>query len=473
MKKQYKTLDHDTEKQLLQTSESYFAQKVFRYITAEHHKKMIDHIHNTHKTLILAPRGCGKTKICDMSHIAYKILNNPNERLLLLSDSHNHGTRFLNTIKAVLTTSPIVKEYYGDIIGSKWTDMEITTSLRTDESITEASVTATGIYGSYVTSGHFTEIVCDDLITFENSASLLQRSRMEDRFKTTLLPTLLNNAPIRVIGTRYHFNDLYGFLIKTLKYETLLMPAIIDMGTLNERSIWEDQMPLHSKVVNGVKIKGLLEIKEDIGSLIFSLQFQNDTKLQESGSIFKWEWFQRYEETPPKLKIYQGIDLAISKKDTADFFVIVTIGIDPAGNIYVLDIYRQRGVSFNTQRELVIKKAEEFQPLKIGIEDNGYQAVLAQEVQRLTLLPIVPLPTSKDKVMRAQARSGLVEGGRVYVKSGMHDFVSELVLLCDTTGIDDQFDAFDFCLTVAESKNIRAAPEEYYVPEFDTPGVYD
>ena len=467
-----KTIDYEIEKQLLQTSETYFAQSVFRYITAEHHKKMIGHISDTHQTLILAPRGCGKTKICDQSHIAFKILNNPNERLLLLSDSHSHGTRFLNTIKAVLTTSPIVKKYYGDIIGSKWTDMEITTSLRTDESLTEASVTATGIYGSYVTSGHFTEIVCDDLITFENSASLLQRTRMEDRFKTTLLPTLLPNAPIRVIGTRYHFNDLYGFLIKTLNYEKLILPAIIDMGTPNERSIWPDFMPLHSKVVNGVKIKGLYEIKEDIGSLIFGLQFQNDTKLQESGSIFKWEWFQFYENIPSGLKIYQGADLAISKRDTADFFVLITIGIDSVGNIFVLDIYRERGISFNSQVELIIKKAQEWSPLKIAIEDNGYQAALVQEAQRLSLLPIIPSTTSKDKIMRAQQRSGLVESGRVYVKRGMHDFVSELVLLSDTTGIDDQFDAFDFALTVAESQQVEVVPSENYVPEFDLPGEY-
>jgi phage terminase large subunit-like protein len=468
MKTTIKELDYDTEKQLLQTHERYFAQKVFGYIVAEHHNKMLNHIHNTHQTLILAPRGSGKTKISDISHIAFKILNNPNERLLLLSDTHNHGTRFLGSVKAVLETSPTIKKFYGNVIGSKWTDMEITTSLRTDESITEATVTATGIYGSYVTSGHFTEIVCDDLITFENSASLLQRTRMEDRFKTTLLPTLLNNAPIRVIGTRYHFNDLYGFLIKTLKYEPLILPAIIDMGMPNERSIWPDFMPLHTKVVNGIRIKGLYEIKEDIGSLIFGLQYQNDTKLQESGTIFRWEWFNFYTETPPNLKIYQAADLAISKKDTADFFVLLTLGIDNAGNIYILDIFRQRGITFNAQLEIISKKAAEWKPLKIAIEDNGYQAALVQEAQRLSLLPIVPLRTTKDKVMRAQMRSGLVESGRVFVKHGMHEFVSELILIRDTKGIDDQFDAFDFALTVAEMKGSEESIQEsYYIPGFD------
>jgi hypothetical protein len=177
MKNQLNTLSSDDEKQLLKYSEEYFISEVFGYYIYPHHKRIIDYIHNTQQTLILAPRGSGKTKIGDIGHIAFKILNNPNERLLLLSDTHNHATRFLGTIKTVLTTSPVIKRNYGNIIGDKWTDMEIVTSLRTDESLTEATITATGMYGSYVTSGHFTEAVCDDLITFENSASALQRNK--------------------------------------------------------------------------------------------------------------------------------------------------------------------------------------------------------------------------------------------------------------------------------------------------------
>jgi len=285
-----------SEEHLLKHSEAYFIHKVFGYTIAPHHAKMLAHIQNTQQTLILSARGSGKTKICDIGHIAFKILNNPNERLLLLSDTHNHAIRFLGTIEAVLTTSPIVKQYYGDVIGPKMTNMEIVTSFRTDNSITEATVTATGMYGSYVTSGHFTEVVCDDLITFENSRSTLQRDRTNNWFKTTLLPTLLPGAPIRVIGTRYHFDDLYNTLMKSLGYKTLLMPAIINMGTKKEYSVWESFMPLHTKMINGKLIKGLYEIKEDVGSLIFGLQYQNDVSLQESGSIFKWNDFQFYSD---------------------------------------------------------------------------------------------------------------------------------------------------------------------------------
>lgn len=134
----------------------------------------------------------------------------------------------------------------------------------------------------------------------------------------------------------------------------------------------------------------------------------------------------------------------------------------------MLDIFRQRGISFREQVNTIIKKAKEFQPEKIGLEVNGYQAVMEEELNALTLLPIFPINTVKDKVMRAQMRSGLVESGRVFVSSDMHNFISELVLFPDGEH-DDQFDAFDFALTVAEMKGgDESIQEGYYIPEFDT-----
>ncbi len=248
-----------------------------------------------------------------------------------------------------------------------------------------------------------------------------------------------------------------------LGYDTQTQAAILNEGTPNERSIWEAHMPLYTKTINGRKVKGLVEIRDGdehgsgLGTLIFNLQYQNNTDLQKKGDIFRYDWFNFSDETQHKLKVYQGVDLAISKTDTAAFFVILTLGIAQDGNIYVLDIYRKRGVTFNTQQNVIIKKAEEWKPLKIGIETNAYQEVMAQEVKRLTLLPVMQLQTVKDKIMRAQRRSGLVESGRVYVKPAMHAFVSELVMMPDSK-YKDQFDAFDFALTVAETKRVVPSP---------------
>jgi predicted phage terminase large subunit-like protein len=467
-------------RELLVASPSYFIKEVYGYIIAPHHFNILEHFNKSQTTLDLAPRGSGKSRVGNIGYASWCVCNQPNARLLVLSDTDGHAVRFLSTIKNVLGTSPIIEEFYGKIQGEQWTDHQITTSLRTDRSITEASITALGMYSGAVTSGHYSHIFADDLNNFANTRTQGMRERGKTWWKTTVLPTLLPGGEIRGLGTRYHYDDLYKTFTKELGYDTQVQAAIIDPGTPKERSIWEAFMPLHSRVINGVLVKGLIEIRDGtlggtdsgIGSLIFGLQYQNDTALQESGVIFRYDWFNFYDELPPGLRVYQGVDLAISKKDTADFFVILTLGIDNLGNVYILDIYKKRGVSFNDQRNLVIKKAEEWKPLRIGIETNAYQAVLAEEVKRITLLPIIELPTSKDKVLRAQMRSGLVESGRVYVRHNMHDFVSELTMFDADAEHDDQFDAFDFGLTVAENGVVEVIPSNYYVPEFDTPGEY-
>ena len=165
-------------------------------------------------------------------------------------------------------------------------------------------------------------------------------------------------------------------------------------------------------------------------------------------------------------RVYQGVDLAISKKANADFFVIVTIGLDGNGNVYILDVFRQRAVSFHQQIEMIISKAATWQPLKIGVEVNSYQAVLAEELERLTLLPIIELTTVRDKVMRAQQRSALVESGRVYVHPSMSEVISEFVLFPDGEN-DDAVDGFDFALTVSEDGQ-QVASSNYFIPEFES-----
>jgi phage terminase large subunit-like protein len=463
-----------TEEQLLRDSPSYFIDKVFNYRIAPHHFNILEHYEESQVTLDLAPRGSGKSRVGNIGYCAWKVCNEPNIRILILSDTDRHSVRFLNTIKSVLNYSPLIKTWYGDIRGEKWSDHEITTSLRMAHEISEASITALGMYSGGVTTGHYNLILADDLANFTNTRTVGMRERAKTWWKTTVLPTLLPGGEIHMLGTRYHFNEIYNMAINEMGYNIQIQPAILDIGTPNERSIWEAFMPLHTRIINGHIVKGLIEIRDGepggtdsgIGSLIFNLQYMNNCELQKSGIIFKYDWFNFYTEHPRNLRIYQGVDLAISKKDTADYFVIVTAGIDEVGNVYILDIYRKRNVSFNNQCKLVLKKAEEWKPLKIGIETNAYQAALAQEVERLSLLPVIEMPTSKDKTLRAQMRSGLVESGRVFVEPRMHDFIAELVLMPDGDN-DDMFDGFDLALTVAEAKNSEAIQEGYYQPEFN------
>jgi len=449
--------------QYLRDSPEQFIKRIFGYKTAEPHLKILEHYEQYQLTLDLAPRGCGKTRIGDIGYAAWKAVNNPNIRILIVSDTDTHAVRFLGTVKAVLESHPLIKRYYGDLKGDKWTDHEIVLKTRT-EIQTEATISAMGMYSGAVTTGHYDIIIADDLINFDNSRTEGQRERSKEWFKTTLLPTLLPGGEIHCLGTRYHYDDLWQMVIDELGYDTQIQEAIID-----NRSIWEKHMPLRDRIENGRKTEGLETIREKLGSMIFNLQYMNDVELMKKGRIFLYDWFQFYDVIPEGLRIFQGVDPAISQKDTADYFVIATIGVDIEGNIYVLDIVRER-LTFAQQIQMIKRKHNEWQPLIVGIEKVSYQEALVQHLrEEYPEIRIKEISTVKDKVSRAYNRSGLFENGKVFVRRDMHLFIDELVLFPDAQH-DDQFDALDFALDVAFDVG-KPTPSSHISPFFNPAGA--
>lgn len=80
--------------------------------------------------------------------------------------------------------------------------------------------------------------------------------------------------------------------------------------------------------------------------------------------------------------------------------------------------------------------------------------------RRLSLLPIININTSKDKVTRAMRRSANFENHKVYFREGMDD-LEECLLLFPEVDHDDLFDALDFAMTMADGGNeIRVLKRE-------------
>lgn len=222
-------------------------------------------------------------------------------------------------------------------------------------------------------------------------------------------------------------------------------------------------------------IERLKELRAESGKIIFNMQYQNDTELAK-GRIFKAQYFRYYEEYKLdydfqtakirikdaegldkwiKVRVYMGADLAISENENSnnDFFVLMVIGVDEAKNVYILDYVKER-LTFNAQLTTTISYGRDKYPMveRVGVETNQYQKALAQELRRLSLLPVVNINTTKDKVTRAMRRSANFENGKVYFREGMDD-LEECLLLFPEVDHDDLFDALDHAMTVADAGN--------------------
>lgn len=442
---------------------------VCKYITCRTlqplHASIIHNVSDNQASMDLAPRGHGKSTIGDVDFCITKVLRNPDIRIMIGSKTQTQASAFLKEIRTHFEQNVNLIRIFGDWKKSRdnvWNDKEFTVNRRTVIK-KEATVSALGASGAVV-SKHFDIIIGDDLVGFENARTEAQRKVLKEWFYSSLYPTLEPDGEIHILGTRYSPMDLYEDLIKSKNYKVNVQQAIT-VKDGQEVSLWESKFSLEK----------LRSIREEAGLIIFNMQYQNNTELAK-GKIFKYRYFKHFEEYEVDyalnrvrvkvldaqgvpfwipVRIYMGADLAISEDETSnnDYFVLTVIGVDKNKNVYVLDYLKER-LSFNAQLNAILDYGRNKFPMveRIGVETVQYQKSLAQEIRRLSLLPVINIQTSKDKVTRAMRRSALFENGKVWFRIGMDD-LEECLLLFPEVDHDDLFDGLDFALTVADQGN--------------------
>lgn len=450
---------------------------VCKYITCRSlqplHASIIHNVSDNQASMDLAPRGHGKSTIGDVDFCITKVLRNPDIRIMIGSKTQTQASAFLKEIRTHFEQNVNLIRIFGDWKKSRdnvWNDKEFTVNRRTVIK-KEATVSALGASGAVV-SKHFDIIIGDDLVGFENARTEAQRKVLKEWFYSSLYPTLEPDGEIHILGTRYSPMDLYEDLIKSKNYKINVQQAItIKDG--QEYSLWESKFSLEK----------LRSIREEAGLIIFNMQYQNNTELAK-GKIFKYKYFKHFEEYDIDydlnrvrvkvldsqgvpywipVRIYMGADLAISEDETSnnDYFVLTVIGVDKNKNVYVLDYLKER-LTFNAQLNAILDYGKNKFPMveRIGVETVAYQKSLAQELRRLSLLPIININTSKDKVTRAMRRSANFENHKVYFREDMDD-LEECLLLFPEVDHDDLFDALDFAMTMADGGNeIRVLKRE-------------
>ena len=382
--------------------------------------------------LVLAPRGSGKSTSCNVCYAVMRALQNRDIRILIASRTTQQAQAFLSEIKANLL-KPALREIFGNLKGSKWDETQADVAGRTLHT-KEHTFTIAGADGAVV-SKHFDIIIADDLVELRNSRTETQRDHLVRFFYTSLLPTLRPEGELRVLGTRYHPEDLYGYLLENdpkFKESYLILPAVFDSETGEAIDLLQDAKDGHFYAPpnaecydpEGFPMAKIIERRASMPLADFECQYQNRTKFM-SGSYFKSEWFKHYDEDPIELikkhdlAVWMGVDLASSQKDEADEFAIVVIGVIPRiFEIYVLYEYAMR-LTFKKQCEQVVHVYDMFDPVRTFVEANAYQAVLESTVsQEFPDVRTMPIWTTKDKVTRARAMQLYYERRQVYHRKG-------------------------------------------------------
>jgi len=301
-----------------------------------HHELMahVDRPSDGRKRLTLIPRGHLKTSLVTVCRILERLRERPELRILLASSTATLAQGILREIRGHLRSHPL----FVDIAGEKgWQETaEAVTVARTRADRTP-TIRAVGVGG--VTVGeHYDMIVLDDVVTRETCSTKDQLDKLREWYRL-LLPMAEPGAEIIIIGTRYHFADLYSDLLGEHE-ETRDMAEDVDAYVRRAieagEPIWPEKFSLET----------LASLKAQMGSYLFGTQYMNDPADPDS-AVFKRDhlrWIADPTAVPPRSDCTRVTvtDWAMSEKTSADYTVIATVDVDRQNRKWVRKLTRGR-----------------------------------------------------------------------------------------------------------------------------------
>jgi predicted phage terminase large subunit-like protein len=341
---------------------------------------------------------------------AFLLGRDPTKRIICVSYSNELTVKHANDFRAVINSA-----WYRRIFPNTKVSREKDTQY-------ETMTTARGY--RYATSVHGTLtgrgadlIVLDDPQKPDEALSEAHRKSVGDWFDTTLLTRLdsKSSGAVVLVMQRVHEDDLAGRLLEKGGWHHLKVAAIAEM---------DEQIPIgrhrmYKRKVgdiidpNGDSLKVLMAMKQSMGELFFSAQYQQEP-IPLAGNIIKAEWFQDYDVAPTcghaDLSVI-SIDTAMKGEQLSDFSV-ATVWLNRGDNCYLLDLWRQR-VDYPDLRYAVLELRERYPNATLLIEDKGSGTSLIQDL-RAKNIAVVGITPQGDKLTRAAKVSAKFEAGAVF-----------------------------------------------------------
>ena len=355
---------------------SAFCREVLGYkdMTKEHEELCTFLTADGHFKLVLMPRYTFKSCIATIGYALWRLVNNPDLRILIYSDATTKAEGFLTAIKNHVTgldRTSLFRKYFGawevDPKSGVWNQSQIVVKPR-EKAQAEPTIDTGGIETSKV-GMHYDLIIFDDIVSDKNVTTPEQMEKVHECYKKAL-SLLKPGGDVVMVGTRWHFGDLYGRLfaenLSTHLFATHLRKAEVD-GEYPFASIGLDQTFLAQQ-------------KQQQGSYVFSCLYQNEP-VDDDTAIFKSSDFRFYTNRPENLFITCCIDPAISEAAAADDTAITVVGTDAELNMYVLEIVAGHLLPDQLMNE-VFSLHQHWGFRILGLETNAFQKMLRKELER-------------------------------------------------------------------------------------------
>lgn len=270
-------------------------------------------------------------------------------------------------------------------------------------------------------------IIDDPIKNRKEADSETYRKSLIDEWLNSFKTRLAVGAKVIVIQTRWHENDLAGYIITNEKDVKIInLPCEAEENDLLGRNVGEALAPEIGKDINWLQQFKAGYITTE-GQRTWLALFQGRPTAAE-GNLFKREWWRYYKkaELPPMIVETLSIDATFKDKDTSDFVAIQVWGKRGA-DYYLIDRIKARMDFIATiiAIQAMIKKHPKITYKFIEDKANG-SAIIS--VLKSKIDGIIAIEPEGGKVARANAVSYLIEGGNVYLpedEEWVEDFVDE------------------------------------------------
>lgn len=342
----------------------------------------------------------------------------------------------------------------------------------------------TGVGGALTGRGATVAIIDDPVKNAAEALSPTFRERNKEWYKSTLRTRLEPHGAIIVIQTRWHEDDLAGWLQTEFPDEWLVvsLPAIAEADECiylpddPETPAWTRKAgePLWP---DRFSVEDLERVRDDLGGSEghwwTALYQQRPAPI--GGGILKPDQFRRFSlvedgylldrpdgphlVSSQALQRFATMDLAVSVKTVADYTVIGVFGL-AWPDLLVLDVLRRRMEGPDLPK-IAARVWQAYRPAYFAVEQVGFQLSTVQDMRRgnpgenppRPALPVKGVLPQGDKVTRALTLAARMAGGHVYVPENapwLAALFSEMALF-PRGEHDDQVDVLAYAALEATS----------------------
>lgn len=335
----------------------------------------------------------------------------------------------------------------------------------------------TGMGGALTGRGAHLAIIDDPVKNAAEALSETFRERNKEWYKSTLRTRMEPNGAIVVIQTRWHEDDLAGWLQKTFPDEWLVisLPAVAEKDEDLRLPDDPDQEHWTRKAGEPLwpwryDLEALERTRDDLGGIDghwwTALYQQRPAPI--GGGILKPDQFRRFRvvedgyllDTPagPRLVSkndlpkFAVMDLATSIKTQADYTVLGVFGLN-FPDLLILDVLRRRMEGPDLPK-IAARVYEAYKPAYFAVEQVGFQLSTVQDMRRGAAwekpprpsLPVKGLLPEGDKVTRALSLAAAMSGAHIYIPENSPweaTLVAEMALF-PKGAHDDQVDVLSY-----------------------------